>query len=98
LTTTGSPLLIIASRSLLRNTQDALKGTTLISYDDELIFPGMIGYEEFEEMLKAGEEKCQVRSNGDLSPLLAKAALSQCFQGIHYLITNFNGSFLLDSL
>jgi hypothetical protein len=31
------------------------------AYDDELIFPGMIGYEEFEEALDDGEEKCLER-------------------------------------
>jgi hypothetical protein len=35
------------------------------AYDDELIFSGMIGYEEFEEALKDGEEKCLGRLKND---------------------------------
>jgi hypothetical protein len=35
------------------------------AYDDELIFSGMIGYEEFEEALEDGEEKCLERLKND---------------------------------
>jgi hypothetical protein len=35
------------------------------AYNDELIFPGMIGYDEFEEALEDGEEKCLERLKND---------------------------------